>query len=53
MLQRLQLTDTVYWGTADGLPPPDTPACGFKNEFCPPDNSGSSLILLTGHLDIA
>ena len=26
---------SVYWGTEDGLAPPDTPPCGFYGEFCP------------------
>ena len=26
---------SVYWGTEDGLAPPDTPPCGFHGEFCP------------------
>ena len=26
---------SVYWGTEDGLAPPDTPPCGFLGEFCP------------------
>ena len=29
------------WQTADGLAPPDKPECGFFDELCPPDTSGS------------
>ena len=28
-----------YWGTEDGLPPPDLPPCGLRNEFCPVDHT--------------
>ena len=23
-----------YWGTENNEPPPDTPHCGFRREFC-------------------
>ena len=40
---------SVYWGTEDGLAPPDTPPCGFLGEFCPdkPTEQECSLLFLS------
>jgi hypothetical protein len=38
------ITSSVYWGTANGLPPPDRPSCGFFNENCPTDFTGIFIV---------
>ena len=35
----------MYWGTDDGLPPPDTPRCGFDSELCPSEEKRSTFTL--------
>ena len=37
---------SVYWGTEDGLAPPDTPPCGFLGEFCPDEPAEQECNLL-------
>ena len=35
--QRVNISAVGYWWTIDGLPPPNIPACGLRNEFCQSD----------------
>ena len=40
MFQKVFVLLPITWATEDGLPPPDTPVCGFMDELCPPDATG-------------
>nr|KAG5697776.1 hypothetical protein BaRGS_026733 [Batillaria attramentaria] len=44
--QKIFLTRAVTWATPDGKPPPDTPACGFLGENCPPNNSERTMAVV-------
>ncbi|ELU03634.1 hypothetical protein CAPTEDRAFT_186188 [Capitella teleta] len=44
---RFSLVAEELWGTADGLAPADTPACGFYNERCPPTLTTWQIILIS------
>ena len=39
--QKLQESEAPDWGTPDNKHPPDAPECGFFNELCPEDTSGT------------
>ncbi|KAI0237466.1 hypothetical protein LSAT2_012004 [Lamellibrachia satsuma] len=41
---QVQVREAMHWNTADGLPPPDTPDCGFFNELCPPKPKDTTIV---------
>ena len=49
LLQPVMPRESMHWTTSDGQPPPDTPACGFSNELCPPEEEGQFYYIITNH----
>ena len=48
LFQHVKPSVDIQWGTSDGLPPPDSPACGFYNELCLPHPKGPYAIYSYG-----
>lgn len=38
-IAQVVLKEKFSWPTSSGLPPLDTPKCGFRNELCPPEST--------------
>ncbi|XP_069136802.1 atrial natriuretic peptide receptor 1-like [Argopecten irradians] len=45
--QKIRVLRTITWNTKDGLPPRDTPLCGFFGELCPKSTTGSSVYVIS------
>ncbi|KAK2186746.1 hypothetical protein NP493_190g03005 [Ridgeia piscesae] len=44
--KRFRPTKPGSWNTPDNKPPPDSPPCGFFNEFCPEDTTSRDNIII-------
>ena len=45
--------EAIEWGTSDGQPPPDEPACGFYEEFCQKTTTSCGYRLLCHSMELS